>query len=340
MSVVNPSSAVIAKAKSKYGKRLTLKDYNALIKCESISEIIQYLRSYTYYQQFLGKVSNDVHRGNLENILRGKLFDSFLSLCRYNSDKSPVTTYILRKTEEKEIVRFITLLSTGKAHEYIFDLPMYFIEHTDISLERLSKVRGYRELLNVFDKTIYKKVIERFPPDHDGRYPIAAIDDALDIAILDELYNSINHIKNKKEKAQLLNLFDTLTDYDNYSRILRLKRYYQLSNDVIREHLIPFGKLHKKLDAILSKESYEEVRDALAETPIGRKARRFDIDSEMLVHGNFEVCRHEMYFSSNPEVVLLAYYIVSDTELRNIITIIEGVRYSMEPEKIKEMLIF
>ena len=340
MSVVNPSSAVIAKAKSKYGKRLTLKDYNALIKCESISEIIQYLRSYTYYQQFLGKVSNDVHRGNLENILRGKLFDSFLSLCRYNSDKSPVTTYILRKTEDKEIVRFITLLSTGKAHEYIFDLPMYFIEHTDISLERLSKVRGYRELLNVFDKTIYKKVIERFPPDHDGRYPIAAIDDALDIAILDELYNSINHLKNKKEKAQLLNLFDTLTDYDNYSRILRLKRYYQLSNVVIREHLIPFGKLHKKLDAILSKESYEEVRDALAETPIGRKARRFDIDSEMLVHGNFEVCRHEMYFSSNPEIVLLAYYIVSDTELRNIITIIEGVRYSMEPEKIKEMLIF
>ena len=340
MSVVNPSSAVIAKAKSKYGKRLTLKDYNALIKCESIGEIVQYLRSYTYYQGFLGKVSNDIHRGNLENILRGKLFDSFLSLCRYNSDKSPVTTYILRKAEDKEIIRFITLLSTGKAHEYIFDLPMYFNEHTDISLERLSKVRSYQELMSVLDKTIYKKIFEKFPPDADGKYRIATIDDAIDTVILDELYKSINHIKSKKDKTQLLALFDTLTDYDNYSRILRLKRYYNLPNDVIREHLIPYGKLSKKIDSILSKESYEEVRDALAQTPIGRKARRYDIDGEMLIQGRFEVCRHEMYFSSNPEIVLLAYYIVSNTELRNIITIIEGVRYSMEPDKIKEMLIF
>ena len=98
--------------------------------------------------------------------------------------------------------------------------------------------------------------------------------------------------------------------------------------------------MSKKIDSILSKESYEEVRDTLAQTPIGRKAQRYDIDGEMLIQGRFEVCRHEMYFSSNPEIVLLAYYIVSNTELRNIITIIEGVRYSMEPDKIKEMLIF
>lgn len=340
MSVVNPSSAVIAKAKSKYGKRLQMKDYNALIKCESISEIIQYLRSYTYYQQFLTKVSNDVHRGNLENILREKLFDNFLSLCRYNSDKSPVTTFILRRTEDKEIVKFLTLLSAGKPHEYLFALPLYFTEHTDIPLEKLSKMHSYQELLRAFDKTIYKKVFENYPPDEDGRYPISSIDDALDIVILDELYDSIDHIKNKKDKAQLTGLFNRLVDYNNYSRILRMKRYYHLPNDIVRQHLLPYGKLSGRfLDNILSKESYEEVRSALDATPMGKKARLYEIDSELASHARFEVCRREMYFSSNPEIVLLAYYIVSETELKNIITIIEGVRYSLEPEKIKEMLI-
>lgn len=340
MSIVNPSSAVIAKAKSKYGKRLQMKDYNALVKCGSISEIIQYLRSYTYYQQFLNKVSNDVHRGNLENILREKLYDNFLSLCRYNSDKSPVTTYILRKTEDKEIVKFLTLLSAGKPHEYLFALPMYFTEHTDIPLEKLSKITNHRELLDAFDKTIYKKVLEKFPPDSDGRYPIAEIDDALILSILNELSEDIHHIKNKKVRTQLIDLFDTLIDYDNYSRILRLKRYYQLPNDAVRTHLLPYGKLSgRALDTILAKESYEEVRDALDNTSVGKKAKLYEVDSELASHGRFEVCRREMYFSTNPDIVLLAYYIVMETELKNIVTVIEGVRYSMEPEKIKEMLI-
>ncbi len=340
MSVVNPASAVIAKAKSRYGKRLRLKDYNALVKCESIGEIVQYLKSYTYYQNYLTKVGSDIHRGNLENILREQLFENFLSLCRYNSDRSPVTTYIIRKTEDKEIIKFLTLLSAGRPHEYIFSLPMYFTEHTDIHLERLSRAHTYQELLQIFDNTIFKKVMLQHPPDEDGKYPISAIGDALDITILDELYRSLDHLKNKKAKAQLLSLFNRLTDYDNYSRILRLKRYYRLPNDVVREHLLPYGRLSGKLlDDILIRESYNEVREALDATPIGRKARLFEIDSELASHGRFEICRREMYYSNDPEAVLLAYYIVSDTELRNVITIIEGVRYSVEPDKIKEMLI-
>lgn len=340
MAIVNPSSAVIAKAKSKYGKRLTLKDYNALVKCESIGEIVRYLRTYTYYQQFLLKVSSDVHRGNLENILREKVFDSFLGLCRYNSDKSPVTTYIIRKTEDSEIVRFLTLLSAGRPHEYLFAMPMYFTEHTDIRLEKLSSVHGYRELEEIFEKTIYKKVIEKYRPDENGRYDVSAIDDALDVVILDELYDSIGHIRRKKDRAEMLSLFNTLTAYDNYSRILRMKRYYNLPNDKIREHLLPYGKLSGKVvDGILAKESYEEVKAALDATPIGHKARLYGIDSEFAMEGRFEVCRREMYYSTNPEIVLFAYYIVTSIELKNIITVIEGVRYSVEPERIKEMLI-
>lgn len=340
MSIVNPASAVIAKAKSKYGKRLSMKDYNALVKCESISDIIRYLRSYTYYEQFLDKVGNDVHRGYLETVLREKVFDSFLGLCRYNSDKSPVTIYILRKVEDNEIVKFITLLSAGKPHEYLFAMPLYFNEHTDIRLEKLSHIHSYQELKDVFDKTIYKNVFEKHPPDADGRYDIAAISDALDTVILDELYSSISRIKKKKEKAELIALFDTLTAYDNYSRILRMKRYYKLPNEVIREHLLPYGRLSGRiLDDILAEESYEEVKAALDATAVGRKARLYEIDSEFAMEGRYEVCRRQMYYSSNPEVVLFAYYIVTVTELKNIITVIEGVRYSMEPERIKEMLI-
>ena len=59
----------------------------------------------------------------------------------------------------------------------------------------------------------------------------------------------------------------------------------------------------------------------------------------MAVQGSFEMCRRQLYFSTNPEIVLLAYRIVSLTELNNVIAVVEGVRYQIEPDKILEILI-
>lgn len=340
MPLVNPSSAVISKTKAKYGRRLTQKDYAALVKCPTIADIVRYLKTYTCYRAYLQKIRNDIHRGSLEEVLREQLFRNYLSLCRYHLSKSPVTGYIYRLTEIRELTEYLTLLSIGRPIDYLFTLPMFFDEQTEIPLGKLSGAHSYREMLDLLGEHGYRQVLERFIPEQDSDIDIAAISDAMEIYSLTELYNDISKVKNKKERAALHALFDTLCDYQNYSRIMRLKRYYHLPNTAIREHLLPFGSLSgRRLDTLLSHESYDGVLAALSATKVGKKAMSIDIDDEMAIRGRFEKCRHELYFSTSPEVVLLAYYIVSETELKNIITIIEGVRYSMEPNSIYEMLI-
>ena len=59
----------------------------------------------------------------------------------------------------------------------------------------------------------------------------------------------------------------------------------------------------------------------------------------MAVQGRFNKCRHELYFSTNPEIIMLAFYILSETELSNLIAVIEGVRYKTPPEDILALLI-
>ena len=340
MPIVDPSSAIIAKARTKYGRRLTPKDYSALVKCERVGDVVRYLKSYTYYQHYLRSVGTDIHRGNLENILRRESFNSFLSLCRYQYGNSVVTGFILRRTEINEIVKFCTLLAIGRPKEYIFTMPLYFIEHTNLPLDRFIEVSDYRGLLEILERHPYHKVLKQFLPEKGAKPDISAIDDALDIYSLLELYKDINDLKNKSQKAALIKLFDTLCDYQNYSRIMRMKRFYHMGNDELRRHLIPFGYLSgRRLDTYLVDESYEDIRSALADTSVGRRAHMIDIDEEMASKGRFDKCRHELYFSTDPEIVLLSYYIVSETELKNIITVIEGVRYSMEPKSIAQMLI-
>ncbi len=343
MALIDPSSAMTAKARAKYGRRLTQKDYSALIKSNSVTEVVLYLKSYTYYQNFLQSVSNhDVHRGAVEQILRQKLFENFMSLCRYNSSDSPVTKFIIRQREAGEIVKFITLLSIGKPEDYLFSLPLYFIEHTDINLQKLTKARNYDDFLDALESTDYRRILKDFSPNHLGRWDIAAIEDALHLYSLRELYSFIEKIKNKSKKTALTELFDRLVDYSNFSRIIRLKKYYNMKNDLIRSHLYPYGSLTgKKLDRIFSKESFADIRRELMETKIGKKIRNknFEFEGEVASEGRFEICKHQLYFSSEPEVVLLSFYILSETELKNVINIIEGVRYSLSPSEISQMLL-
>ena len=340
MAIINPASAIIAKIKTKYGKRLTEKDYRAMVKCESVGDVVQYLKSYTHYQTFLDKVGSDIHRGNLEQLIRERQFEELLTLCKYNRGDTPVTKYILRSTEISELMKFITLLSIRRPQEYLFSLPLYFTQHTDVALEKLASVHGYRELLNVLERNDYVDILRQFPPDDKVDYDLAAIEDALENDNLDRLYTDINSIKNKKDRNELKKLFDTLSDYQNYSRIIRLKKNYRLSSDEVRKHLLHYGKLTgKNLDRILSKDEYEEIREELKRTSVGKKAKSFDPDSEMAVQGRYEMCRRQLYFSTNPEIVLLAYRIVSLTELSNVIAVVEGVRYQLEPDQIFEILI-
>jgi V/A-type H+-transporting ATPase subunit C len=51
------------------------------------------------------------------------------------------------------------------------------------------------------------------------------------------------------------------------------------------------------------------------------------------------MCRKQLYYSQDPAVVLLSYMYISEAELKNIITIIEGVRYQTPREMIESLLI-
>ena len=73
------SYAVSAKARSKYGRFLTDRDYASILACQSVPEVMVYLKSHTHYASVLSEVNErDVHRGRLEMLLRQYLFNEFV----------------------------------------------------------------------------------------------------------------------------------------------------------------------------------------------------------------------------------------------------------------------
>ena len=52
----------------------------------------------------------------------------------------------------------------------------------------------------------------------------------------------------------------------------------------------------------------------------------------------YNICRRDIRFSTHPSVVLISYIILTEIEVGDIITIVEGIRYRLPPEDIKSML--
>lgn len=345
MAIINSSNAIPAKARAKYGKRLREKDYKILISCKTVAEVVSYLKFNTHYSSALTKVNEyDVHRGQIETILRQKLFYDFDSLCRYEmSDGSRFSRFVLRRYEIMQIIHFLTLLNSDKAGDYIFIMPEYFNSHTEIDLVSLINAKSYEQLILAVKGSPYEEILADFSPDGNGRADIAAIEHRLYVFMYTELYEAIEKDSVKSEKAELKKMFDTLIDFMNYAKIYRLHTFYRKSPQEIEKSLLPFGSVNlQQVENLCGTDNITQFLDALLKTPARRvlKNIHYNFTGEIPTRVRYNISKRNMFFSASPVVVLLSYVFVTNTELLNVVNIIEGVRYGLKPEEIDNLLIY
>lgn len=340
------SYAVLTKARSKFGHRLTEKDYNALISCQSVAEVMSYLKSYTHYASALRDVNErDVHRGRLEILLRQQLFYDFDSLCRYDSGLGAgFSSYVIETTEVEQIMRFLTLLNINSTEKFIFQFPSYFSKHTEIDVKRLAIAKNYDEFLAVLKDTKYSAILSKYKPDKNGILPISDIENDLYSLVFSRLFALIKKHTKGNERKELVDMMSTINNYNNFSRILRLKKYYNLPPEEIKKNLLLVSETgnEKTIDRMCEAESSAEVFSVMQSTHEGGLINKigYVYASDISPRVKYRLARKNMHFSNNPSVVMLSYMFVTSTELNNIISLIEGIRYKLDTKVIKSMLIY
>ncbi|MBQ2604365.1 MAG: V-type ATPase subunit [Clostridia bacterium] len=344
MSSSKSANAVLAKARAKFGKRLTEKDYASLLSCGSVAEVVAYLKNNTYYSEVLKKINErEVHRGRLEQILKQKLFEDFSSLCIYVKGTGEYfAQFMTQKNDIEHIVHFLTLLSSNSSDEFIFSMPSYFMTHSQINIYSISKARTYDQFFDCFIGTPYDSVLAEFRPHNNEHVNIAEIENKLYKFCYKNLYNSISKYSSGKEREALFNMFDSIMDYMNFVRVYRLKQYYHAGADTTRRFMFPFGTFDSKtVDKLCEADSGKAVFDAVKSTKFGKSLEKLEYvyTGEIDNIGLYKTTLKNMYFSTYPLVVMLSYVFVMQTEYNNIVSIIEGVRYNVDSSKIKSIII-
>ena len=285
----------------------------------------------------------DVHRGRLEMILRQRLLDDFYSLCRYLKGTGEYfASFIIERDEIEQIIRFLILLSSDSPQEYLFTMPAYFAKHATVDLAALSRARDYDSFFAVLTGTPYETIADKYRPKSGEPIDISDLENDLYRDCYDRLYETINSKTSKGERKALLEMFDSIMDIMNFVRVFRLSKYYKEDPEVKKRYLFPHGTLSKAtIDKLCKASSGTEVFDAVKGTKLGKYIAGMDFvyAGQIQEMGVYGITKKNIHFSTYPVVSMLSYAFVMQQEYSNIVSIIEGVRYGADTDKIRSIVI-
>ena len=271
--ISSASNVILTKARAMYGKSLKMKDFRNLIGCHSVGEVASYLKNTPSYSSvFSGINETTIHRGHLELLLRRKLFEDYVALGRYDAVAGMQSfDYLLVKSEIELIISCLRLINAGSAEDILFAMPMFFASHTRLNLHAMTKCRTFSEMLSALEHTRYYKLLSGFTPNSDGQIPLTETETALYTELTNISFGIISR-SHGSVRQEMQELLGTQVDAQNINRILRLKKYFNMPADKIRQHLLPSGMLSPRIiNSMIEAQSSEEIINIFLSTKLGRR---------------------------------------------------------------------
>lgn len=340
------SGAILSKTRAMFGRRLTLENYTTLSQKRTVPEAAAYLATLPAYKDFLeGRNGNDIHRRELEAVLRHLHFGNFTALCRYElSIGEKMSEYILLSAEIELITEALSRVLSPAIEEVATITASPFLDkRLKLDLYALGRAQTYDELLYALRDSVFLPVLKRLGWHPTGELVI------YENALLSEYYRLIFELLDMSLGGAagdtLKDIFTAKIDLENLVRVIRLKDYYSsASPEYIRTSLISAGNIVKENAVRLA--DCEDSGAVLAEAgrmkafrgKLTELERCYRID-ELTDRYLLKRCRHEIYFSPHPAVVMISYLHISEIEVANVIKVIEGVRYGLPPSEIMKYLI-
>jgi len=337
-------TAAITKSKSLYGKLLNKDDYKIMLGMRTVQEVAAYLKKNTFYANMLVPINeNDVHREQLEELFKTSLYDDYTKLLHYlGGKKAKFTKAAFLRYEIEDLKVLISTIYTKRESELIESSLVFLKKYSKLDYDKLLHSMSVEELINNLKGTDYYRVLSYFL----GNFKEISI---FDIEIALDTYFFLTTIKLKdkllsgSDRKIVTKSFGMEIDILNIMLIYRCKKLFDLPKEITLNYVIPYWyKLSKKqLVNLAACYNVTEFNEILLKTPYAKifkinEEQMWEINSMNFMYGFYK----KMLRESQPSIGMIFLYLhLKDIDIRNIITTIEGVRYSLAAEEIKKYLI-
>ncbi|MBC8611079.1 V-type ATPase subunit [Massilimaliae timonensis] len=346
MANSNAYNAVLAKARAMYGKHITPEQYQEMLRCHSVQEVAAFLKNQTHYGEMLSNVSeHNIHRGQLENLLRKAAFEQCGKLYHYLPlTRNDLFQVVIRQEEISELLRMVLLMRAGNAKSFILELPGYLIQRAEIDLMAVARATKFDELIYAVRGSEYAAILKRFAPsDEKGQINYIGCEHAFYEYFYRKTFAMINKNYKGQAKTQLLELVKVDIELKNLEHVFRCKRYLNASPEDIVRSLYPYYyKIHaEQLQEMVEAKDEHTLDDLFSKTKYHTKFEQTQLPfiEDYTKRYYYSLCKRYLHFSPYVSVVFYAYFHLNQVELNNIVNVIEGIRYGLPENEIKELLV-
>ncbi len=337
-------NAIMAKCRALYGKSLKPEDYEAMLNCKQISDIVSYLKSETHYAQSFEKATQNMDTPQIEELLRLHTLKTLERVSRYEfSSGAKFYESLLMKNDVQQILRFLHFLIIDKPEGYLKVLPPFFNEYSEIDLYSLAKSQNFGEMLDSLKGTAFKKALTPFLSTYKDPRSYLQMELALDEKLWEKEKIIVENYKGKS-KQSISKVLAYQNDMENLIRIYRLKKIGGEVSDSIKRYLnLTFTNFsQKEIDLLISADTASDMLSLATGTYYKNYFTKFNFNSleDFTQKILFDKFSKEIRYSTEPITVMISYFALSKNEVQNVIHIVEGIRYGMSPEAIKSVLIY
>jgi len=339
--------ATVAAIRTVYGKRLSAADYRDLLNLHSLPEIVAFLKDTERYGELLrGLDPAFTHRGYLEMLLQRDPFIQCLHFCKLEQlHKQPFFRFFIYDREIRELVKAIRLLPDAP-QGYISAMDTWVAPYLDISLDAIARAADAEQLIAALAHTPYAPVLKK-QLQPDGTLPYTASEIALRVCYLNRLREDAKKAFKPDEIAVLQNLVGEQIDLINIINAYRMKSVFHADEETLHPMLLPIsGKLPARFcEELYTAPDAAQFLAALRNTRYGRKLPELsETEESVRIEHAFQTLRcrtakNALHFSDNAAVSLYALHVLNEAEVRNLITVIEGIRYGKPVPYLESLLI-
>lgn len=337
------NSAIIAKSRAVYGTFLKKDDYDNLIHRTSVSAIASYLKGAPRYKKLLeGADPALTHRGQIEALIGKEIFETYMRVRRYSTAKrGGITDFYTRSIEAEQLSHAIVAVATGNQQSFFLAIPDYIMDKLSFSAEAAAKSENFSDLLHVIDGTIYfkalKPYLEAAEPD------INKCLNVINACYIKWAFTSIDNEFKGKKRGEIKRFFLKKADCDNVLRCYRLKKFFDEGDDRIKSLLVPYHSRVKPEDiddALKSQDPTSALIQLLSEKCIPSVGQVNDDYPEIDIAREIYRCfKQRLALTTDETEAVYALIMLMETERENLLKIIEGIRYGMQPQEIEAFII-
>ena len=332
-------NALTTKLKSMKSNLFDYEYYILLSKAKNIRAITEELKKNYSYNKFISELDEkNLHRSDIERKLFLSLRSDFKKIYKF------VFSFDLKKyldvfflNYEVYILKLVLCMIYDK-RELKYNLSeLDYIIGSKLKID-VSKLRNSENVEQFIFNLQGTEFFEFMSTSYKETKSLFELEMKLDLYYYLKLDKAVDKYLNGKDKSVLKKINRIEIDLTNISTIYRIKKYYKMTDEKIFGYLIPSGYKLKKSDIIRLSgiNNLSELENMICNGFYGHWFKKESFNNvEKVIYSCLSEIYYHVYLNSKDSMFGVIYYFyLKKLEINNITSLIEGVRYKLDSDKI------